>query len=218
MTQPAPVVTPPVQAWPKVFDGIGALVVNCALDPDLLADKIPGLTWLAVKVGGSDVAGDAETQHCAARWRSRGLEVGVWVYCAGPPAADAQTAAAGQRFGWPAFVVYDVEAAYKADEGGHYEYAAQLVTRHAGWGHMPAAVTSYGAYKDSIDFATFASAGWPILAQVYDSFRDGDETTYYTQGPYPEQTWEHATGVHRLTRRLVLKPGEAVYRPESINA
>lgn len=208
----------PATSWPAVFDGIGALVVNCALDPDQLVDRIPGLTWIAFKVGGVDVADDNETRHCRAVWEARGLTVGCWVDCRLRPATDVV-----RLTPWhPAFVSYDVEVAYKADEGGHYEYAAQLVAEHnRQLPGVPASVNSYGGYKSSIDFGAFAKAGWPIFAQVYDSFKPGDEYTYVTKalrvsaddvgGPYP------AAGVHQLTRSLTLAPGEAVYRPESID-
>lgn len=213
MTTPAPSpVSPAGQAtFPKVFDGIGALVVNCALDPDQLADRIPGLTWIAFKVGGTDVAADAETAHCARVWRGRGLSVGQWVYCSGPPAADIATAMRQVSTTAPAFLIYDVEAEYKSDEGGHYEWAAELVANAPA---MPSAVTSYGGYKTSIDFAAFARAGWPILAQCYDSFGRGDQWSYDNEygGPY------ETAGIHALVRSLDLAPGEAVYRPESIDS
>jgi len=199
--------------WPAVFDGIGALVVSCALDPDDLARKIPRLTWIAFKVGGTDVAADVETQHCYNRWKALGLKVGAWVYCTGPPEADHAAIFdvyhGAARFGPLDCAIYDVEVAYKSDEGGHYEYAAELVATHGG-SKFPTAVTSYGGYKTSIDFASFDRAGWPIFAQVYDAFVEGDEQTY--RAAYP------AAGIHRLTRRLHLAPSEAVYRPESIDA
>ena len=195
--------------WPAVFDGVGALVVNCSLDPDALVARIPGLTWIAFKVGGDDVAPEAETRHCVMRWNDRGLKVGTWVYCAGPPTVDAATA----LLEWylPRFVIYDVEAAYKSDEGGHREWAAQLATAHTATfpADIPSAVTSYGAYKTSIDFAAFAQAGMPIFAQGYDSFTPADAATYLAVYP--------AAGIHSLTRSLDLEPGEAVYRPESID-
>jgi hypothetical protein len=210
MTEPAPAPPPlpaPASSWPAVFVGRGALVVSCALDPAALADKIPGLTWVAFKVGGTDVADDTETSHCRAVWQSRGLQVGAWVDCQGPPHADVRTFAPWQPL---PFVVYDVESAYKADEGGPYEWARQLTVEHERrWPGLPAAVTSYGGYKTSIDFASLMQAGWPILAQVYDSFKDGDEQTY--RKVYPPQA------IHRLTRRLQLHAGEAVYRPESVD-
>jgi len=212
--------TTPAITWPAVFDGIGALVVNCALDPDALAAKIPSLTWIAPKVGGTDVAAESETRHCVARWTDLGLRVASWVYCTGPPRDDV-------RIGYPAWyvpaaVIYDVEAEYKSDEGGHFEWAAELVERHDEFymGKVPAAVTSYGGYKTSIDFAAFARAGWPILAQCYDAYNPADHSEWsYMQpgsalraaGPYPPE------GVHRLLRSLILKPGEAVYRPEGID-
>jgi hypothetical protein len=203
----------PATQWPAVFDGIGALVVNCALDPDQLADKIPGLTWIAVKRGGTDVAPDSETMHAIARWRQRGLLVGTWVYCVGPPSDDVAIAMGAP---WsPDCVVWDVEAPYKADEGGHYEYSAQLVARVEGsyYSLIPQAVTSYGGYKTSIDFAAFARAGWPIFAQSYDSFEPADAISYATKygGVYPLE------GVHNLLRQLRLGPSQAVYRPESID-
>lgn len=209
MTDPAPVPIPqpaPGVEFPAVFGGVGALVVNCALDPDVLADKIPNLTWVAVKTNGTDIAPDTETLHCVARWRARGMAVGSWVWCAGPPATDVMDT---HKIFAPTFVIYDVESPYKSDEGGHYEWAAQLVTAHdASLAQLPAAVTSYGGYKTTIDFGSFAHAGWPILAQVYDAFHDGDEASY--GAVYPP------VGIHRLTRRLQLVSGESVYRPESV--
>src|SRR5262249_42486156 len=107
-----------------------------------------------------------------------------------------------------------VETPYKADEGGHYEYATELVkTTQAAYPNLPVAVTSYGGYKTSIDFQVFALARWPILAQVYDSFQPGDELTY-TNAPGGVYL---ISGVHRLYHeRRLLMPGEAVYRPESL--
>lgn len=194
--------------WPDVFDGIGALVVNCAgQDPDVLADRITGLTWVAYKVGGTDVADDADTAHAAIRWEARGLSVGQWIFCT-DPALDV-SAAVSARIHTPLFVVYDVEQPYKQDEGGNYAYATELVKRHPSY--LPAAVTSYGAYKSSIDFGAFAAAGWPVLAQGYDSYTVLDADSYHTQGPYPE------AAVYNLVRRTNLWWGEAVYRPESID-
>jgi hypothetical protein len=199
--------------FPPVFDGIGALVVSSALDPRALASKLaPATTWIAPKLTGADTGGDPEVAHCISVWRGLGLKVGGWIYCDGPPDADIASVV---RWTPLDFVIYDVEQPYKDDEGGHYEWAAQLVTYHAE--HLaptPAAVTSYGGYKASIDFGCFARAGWPILAQVYDAFSPGDELTYTTArgGPY------FAAGVHQLTRSLALSPGQAVYRPESLDA
>jgi hypothetical protein len=200
--------------WPPVFAGRGALVVNCALDPDSLLDAWPRLTWIAVKVGGTDVSSPEETLHCTQAWTARGIEVGAWTYCTGPPKADVDRMDAPWKY-----IVYDVEAEYK-DQAG---WTARLVAEHNRLLKVPAAVTSYGAitgygnFPSSIDFGPFAAAGWPLLAQVYDPFQPGDELTYRTDsprtypGPYPEK------GVHRLyhERRLLL-PGESVYRPESL--
>lgn len=193
------------------WNGRGALVVNCALDPNVLANSIPGLSAVAVKIGGSDVADDRETIHCINVWRQRGYAVGCWLFN-WVPADDVKlvldtAARLGAR--WD-FVVYDIEQPYKSDEGGHYEYAAQLVTfTKAALPGMPVAVTSYGGWKSSIDFPSFARAGWPILAQCYDAFHDGDEQSY--------KAVYLSSMIHRLTRRKSLGLGEWVYRPESID-
>jgi hypothetical protein len=207
--------------WPPVFDGIGALFVGANNDPDVQAERIPGLTWAALKVNGTDTSPAAERDHWRERMMARGISVGAWIYNYGPPVTDVTTVGA-----WPdlPFVVYDVEREYKRDETwedppgtvhhGQYQWATQLVDEHkARRGGTPVAVTSYGGYKTSIDFASFAKAGWPIFAQVYDSFAPGDELTYSNArgGPYP------VSGIHRLTRSLTLVKGEAVYRPESID-
>lgn len=208
--------------WPKVFDGIGALVVNCALDPDKLADSIPGLTWIAPKFGGTDIAPWPETAHCIDRWRARGLTVGAWCYCDGPPVSDAQLVTWADA----AFVIYDVEAEYKTDGGAPATWPAELVAAHRSqWPQgFPGAVTSYGAIPgygnmpSSIDFHPFAVAGWPILAQIYDSFQPGAEITYMTTsgkafpGPYAP------AGVHRVFRSLTVSSGEVVYRPEGLDS
>lgn len=207
--RPAP---QPAASWPTVFDGAGALVVNCAVDPDALLAKIARhasapLAWIAVKLGGSDVAADTETLHCVLRWQGLGLTVGAWTYCYGPPTDDVARTYALFR---PAFVVYDVEAEYKADEGGRYEWASELVREHrAQLGGLTAAVTSYGGCKRSIDFASFAAAGWPILAQCYDAFESGDEITYVRV--YPSQA------IHRVLRSLAVGAGESVFRPEGLD-
>lgn len=215
---PAPGPPPaPAATWPAVYDTTGALVVNCALDPHELLAKIDShlhaatLGVIAVKTNGGDIAADTETRHCMDVWRQAGLVVGVWVWCAGPPEADVE---ACFRFGAPAFAIFDVESPYKVDEGGHYEWAAQLVAaaRARGLGDR-AAVTSYGGYKASIDFASFARAGWPVFAQLYDSFAIGDELSYGTArgGPYP------IAGIRRLLRSLDVDAGEWIYRPEGID-
>jgi hypothetical protein len=228
---PAPASVPPVSAitWPAVFDGIGALVVRCDLDPAALVDRINRhshphlLSWIAPKVNGADITPRADIDHAVSVWRSLGLHVGSWIWNAGPPDADVTAAEAWYS---PEFVVYDVESPYKSDEGGRYEWAAQLVDRHEWPEYVPAAVTSYGGYKTSIDFAAFARAGWPILAQVYDSFKPGDQQSYLTAngGVYPRPgavvhigDSVSANGVHMLKRSLALLPGEAVYRPEGID-
>lgn len=212
--------------WPAVFDGIGALFVRCDNDPDVQAARIPGLSWFAPKVGGDDASPDEEIRSWAARMWQPGRASGVWVYCSGPPRADVTTARHGSSLVPIAFVVYDVEAEYKRDEpGGHYEWAAQLVAQHRAEfaNRVPAAVTSYGGYKTSIDFGAFAAAGWPILAQCYDIFKPGDEASYWqvNGGVYPNPTGlfpnVNPQGVHSLLRSLKLKPGQAVYRPESID-
>lgn len=196
--------------FPPVFNGIGALVVNCSLDPHALLAKLdPATSWVAVKRGGTDIAPAVETDHCVQVWKAAGLTVGTWVYCEGPPGRDLATALAGS---WaPDFTIWDVEAPYKNDEGGDYDWAALLVSLAATT--MRCAVTSYGGYKTSIDFGSFAKAGWPILAQVYDSFQPGDELTYGTArgGVYP------ISGIHQLRRTLALSPGQSVYRPEGID-
>lgn len=221
MTVPATLPPPsPAVTFPAVFDGIGAMVVSCALDPVALAGKLdPATTWVAAKLTGADTGGAAEVRHCLCVWRGLGLHVGGWVYCYGPPPYDVDSLSAH----WPLdFVIYDVEAEYKSDEGGHYEWALGLVQEHMRrlqLSMVPAAVTSYGAYKSSIDFAAFARAGWPVFAQVYDSFKTGDEQTYSKAwgGVYPVNLAGKPLGIHRLTRSLTLVPGEAVYRPESID-
>jgi len=195
--------------WPPVFDGIGALFVRCDNDPDVQAERIPGLTWVSPKLNGSDITDPASIEAWMTRMRARGLKVGGWVWCAGPPTADV---AAWQPYAAQLLdhVIYDVESPYKADEGGHYEWADELVAAHNAHAPlMPAAVTSYGAYKDTIDFGSFAEAGWPIFAQVYDSFSSGDETSYFPVYP--------PAGIHQLRRSLSLYPRQAVYRPESID-
>lgn len=224
--------------WPAVFDGVGALVVNCALDPNALVEKVnrharSPLTWVAFKVGGTDVADDTETRHCIAVWRNMGLKTGPWTYCSGPPVWDfAEISGVLSRFGPYDFAVYDVEAEYKTDEAGPdvygwppdvYGWPADLVTLHAASAKVPAAVTSYGAIPgygnspSSIDFAAFARAGWTILAQCYDSFSPGDEVTYATDsgakfpGPYPRN------GIHRVLRSLAVGTGESVFRPEGLD-
>lgn len=215
---------PPVSVptFPAVFDGIGALFVRCDNDPDVQAAKIPGLTWYAPKVNGADASPDAEIASWAGRMWKPGRASGVWVYCNGPPTQDVADARRGMSITPTSFVVYDVEREYKSDEEwddatGHHvgqpKWAWQLVAEHHEvLGSMPAAVTSYGGYKSSIDFAAFARAGWPVFAQVYDAFKPGDELSYlWPTGPYP------IAGTHRLTRSLKLSPGEAVYRPESID-
>ncbi len=205
MTRPA---TTGPTAWPAVFSGVGALFVRADNDPDAQAERIPGLTWCALKVGGGDDSPQAERAEWSRRMRARGIVVGRWVYCAGPPDRDVALLDGEDA----PLVVYDVEREYKADEGGHYEWAAELVRQHRRRGPVATAVTSYGAYKASIDFASFAVTGWPILAQCYDAYGDGDELSYGRSrgGPYP------AAGIHRLVRRLTLVPGEAVYRPEGL--
>lgn len=206
--------------WPAVFDGIGALVVNCALEPDELVAKIPGLTWIAFKVGGVDVAPDAETQHCYDHWRARGLTVGAWVYCTGPPARDVTTLETAVRFGPIAFGIFDIEEPYKTDAGAPSSWPLELATLYKG---TSSAITSYGAIPgygnqpSSIDFAPFAAAGWPIIAQSYDGYSVPDADTYATTsgqkfpGPYL------ASGVHTMVRSLTLVKSQAVYRPESID-
>lgn len=200
-----------------MYEATGALVVNCALDPDALVAKISRhlvgtkLGAIAVKTNGTDIAADAETRHCLERWTAAGILCGVWVDCQGPPATDVEGCF---RFGTPAFAIFDVESAYKADEGGHYEWAAQLVAAAAARGIGDrAAVTSYGGYKASIDFVSFARAGWPVLAQLYDSFKPGDELTYGTArgGPYP------IAGIRRLLHVLEASAGEWIYRPEGLD-
>lgn len=196
--------------WPAVFDGIGALFVRCDNDPDVQAARIPGLTWCAVKVNGDDASPPAEREPWRHRMAARGVQVGCWIDCFGPPPGDV-----ADVIGWGVPIVYDVEARYKSDEsGGHYEWAAELVAEHRRRIDPGAAVavTSYGGYKTSIDFAAFAAAGWPILAQGYDSFTPSDAVTYYNPGPYP------VAGVHNLVRSLHLTAGQAVYRPESIDS
>jgi hypothetical protein len=211
----APRVLPPGGGVPPgrgFLDGIGAMFVRCDNDPGVQAAKIPGLTWTAVKVGGTDVADPAETSSWIARMRARGVTVGAWVYCTGPPERDVREIR--ESGPWP-FVIYNVESPYKADEGGPFQWSSGLVLEHrAQLPSTPAVVSSYGSYKTSIDFPAFVAAGWPLLAQMYDGAVDGDELTYLSShgGVYPNGT------VHRLTRRLSLSPGEAVYRPESIAA
>ena len=194
--------------WPAVFDGIGALVVSSALDPKALLDKLdPATTWIAPKLTGTDTGGDAEVRHCIDVWRAQGLKVGGWVYNTGPPDDDVASVSPWMPLD---FLIYDIEAPYKSDEGGHYERAAELVARSGVvFGKLPTAVTSYGGYKTSIDFAAFASAGWPIFAQGYDAFTCADRLSYLAV--YPPD------GIHCLSRSLALEPGEAVYRPESID-
>jgi hypothetical protein len=199
-----------------VFDGIGALVVRCDIDPEQLVEKIDrhsgtgALTWIAPKISGPDITPPQDIYHCIDVWRALGLKVGGWIYNL-KPLADVQSVVDFAVIKPLDFVVYDVEAPYKADEvGGHFEYSAQLVAEHhAKLAALPAAVTSYGAYKNTIDFPAFAGAGWPMLAQVYDSFADGDELTYEPIFPL--------AGLHRLARRLTLVEREAVYRPEGID-
>ncbi len=190
------------------------MVVSSALDPHALVAKLdPATTWIAAKLTGTDTGGDAEVRHCLSVWRSLGLSVGGWIYNAGPPIADVRSVLPWLPLD---FVLYDVEQPYKRDEGGVYAWAAQLENAHrALTTRLPAAVTSYGAYKSSIDFAVFARAGWPIFAQVYDAFKPGDEFSYYVThgGPYPTMM----NAVHPLTRSLKLSRGEAVYRPESLD-
>jgi hypothetical protein len=210
--------------WPTVFDGMGALVVNCALDPDQLLHAWPDLTWIAVKVNGTDTADDTETLHCVQTWRRAGLHVGVWVYCYGPPAQDVAQLAAGKvKFGAD-LAVYDVEREYKTDEGAPASWPNDLTARHAiVMNGLPAAVTSYGAIPgygktaSSINFQPFVGTAAPIIAQLYDSFGDGAERTYRLDsglpypGPYP------AAGVNKMWHeRRALLPGEAVYRPEGL--
>lgn len=181
-------------------------MVNCALDPATLARSIPGLTWVAFKVGGTDVAPDSETAHCRDVWRSMGLQVGAWVDCRNEPAVDVATLAKWQPL---SLVQYDVEVAYKSDEGGHYEWAAQLVAEHQRQlPGVPAAVNSYGGYKTSIDFATFAEQRWPIFAQGYDPFTPADAWSY--EAVYPR------AGIHQLIRSRQLTAGQAVFRPEGL--
>lgn len=215
---PAPGPPPaPAPPWPAVYDTTGALVVNCALDPAALLAKLDGhllnakLGAIAVKTNGDDIAADTETQHCRAVWAAAGLVVGTWVWCSGPPAADVDAAF---RFGLPPFVVFDVESPYKADEGGHYEWAQQLVDEANRRGLAGrCAVTSYGGFKTSIGFAAFARAGWPVFAQLYDAFKLGDELTYGTArgGPYP------IAGIRRLRHELAVDAGDWVYRPEGLD-
>lgn len=196
--------------WPPVFDGIGALFVGADNDPDVQAERIPGLTWVALKVNGADASPLDEQLHWVERMRARGITVGSWVYCFGPPNEDSADVLAAWK---PSLLVYDVEAEYKTDEAGPdvAGWPAALVKYTPR--SLPVAVTSYGAYKVSIDFGAFAAAGWPILAQCYDPFEPGDESSYWIVrgGPYP------AAGVHQLNRSLSLRAGQAVYRPESID-
>lgn len=186
------------------------MFVRCDNDPDVQLAKIPGVTWVAPKLTGTDITGPDEIKAWIERMRARGLSVGGWIYCENP-AADVDS---WQPWRPLDFIIYDVEAPYKEDETpGGYVKAAQLVSDHRDimLPDVPAAVTSYGGYKTSIDFKAFADAGWPILAQGYDSFTCVDSTTYWEVGPY------QSSGVHCLTRSLTLKPGQAVYRPESID-
>jgi hypothetical protein len=223
-------------AWPPVFDGIGALVVRCDIDPEQLVEKIErhsgigAVSWIAPKVNGDDIIvndNEAETDaailHCIDVWRALGLSVGSWIYAYGPPTKDTEQVA--QHFhDVPDFTVYDVEKEYKTDEGAPADWPAQLVADHKTMHPlMPAAVTSYGAIPgygnspSSLDFGPFAAAGWPVLAQLYNGFKPGDEVTYATDsgqpfpGPYPRK------GLHQLVMSLTLHPGMAVYRPESVN-
>lgn len=193
-----------------MFDGIGAMIVSSALDPAAIVDGINthnagALSWIAPKLTGTDTGGDTEIKHCINVWRGLGLSVGGWIYNMSP-ATDVALVTPWKPL--LDFVVWDVEAPYKADEtAGGYAKAAQLVAlTPADW---TCAVTSYGGYKSSIDFATFAKAGWPIFAQGYDAFTCTDRLTYLAV--YPDD------GIHCLTRTMALEPGEAVYRPESID-
>jgi hypothetical protein len=201
-----------------VFDGIGALFVRCDNDPFVQAAKIPGLTWCAYKVGGPDASTVEDVKLWVHRMRARPVgaswtAVGVWVYCAGPPAEDVRLVADcySEWPGHPALVVYNVEAAYKSDEGGHREWAAELVAEHRKeLGSLPAAVTSYGSYKTSIGHRAFAHAGWPMFAQVGGDYHDPEGAEESYRAVYP------TSGIHRLVRRLALARGEAVYRPEGL--
>lgn len=217
--------------WPPVFDGIGAMFVRTDNDPEAQLARIkPTPTWVAVKVNG----GDVQTMPEIKAWLERvhaahpSIVLGVWVYNYGPPEQDVRS---WQLFYNPAFVIYDVEAEYKVDEAGAQvaTWPAQLVTAHPA--SIPAAVTSYGAipgmgnFPSSIDFAPFARSGWPVLAQLYDDYdpithpemQDCQDTylraagTKYP-GPYPPE------GVHEMYRRLTLRAGQAVYRPEGIDS
>lgn len=206
--------------WPAVFDGVGALFVGANNDPDVQAERIPGLTWVALKVNGPDASPAAEQEHWVGRMRARGLTVGAWVYAYGPPEQDA---AAIDAAAWrPSLAIFDVEQEYKTDAGAPADYPARLVKAR---GVAPAAeaVTSYGAIPgygnqpSSIDFAPFAAAGWPILAQIYDGYQPGNETTYRTDSGQPFPGPYLAQGVHRVLRSLTLQPGESVFRPEGLD-
>lgn len=180
-------------------------MVNCAVDPAALAAKVRGVEAFAVKQGGVDVAPWVETAHCRAVWTAAGFPVGTWVYCSGPPNDDVATAA--QNGPWP-FVVYDVEAEYKSDEGGHYEWAAMLVKAHRlRLGSTPAAVTSYGGYKSSIAWPAFVAAGWPVVAQCYDTFTPADAPSYLAVYPIG--------AIRVMTRALADLAPRWCYRPES---
>ena len=211
--------------WPYVFDGIGALVVSSALDPEQLVDKIDrhsgtgALSWIAPKVTGLDTGGDSEVKHAINVWRGLGLHVGGWIYNIEP---KADVASLDPWRDLLDFVIYDVERPYKEDETpGGYAKAAELVARTPANGSV--AVTSYGAIPgygnqpSTIDFGSFARAGWPIFAQLYDGYTHPVEETYALDsgqkfpGPYPRE------GLHQLVRSLTLQPGMAVYRPEGID-
>jgi hypothetical protein len=189
------------------------MFVRCDNDPDVQAARIPGLTWCAVKTNGPDASLPEVRAAWVARMRRRGVTVGSWVFCGGPPMDDA----IGALDSWqPSLTVYDVESPYKTDENPVAAgWPRNLVLQHASRNPAPAAVTSYGAIPgygnqpSSIDFGAFCAAGWPIFAQGYDSFTCSDALTYLSV--YPSE------GIHCLTRSLRLDPGQAVYRPESLD-
>lgn len=188
------------------FDGQGVLVVDSsAFDPATLFARIPNLSAVCLKVGGTDVgtpASDAKLRWACER---NGIAFGLWTVNSSSVEADMRLI---RESAPAAFVVHDVEQPYKAEEGGDYALAAQLVAAmHAQLPLTPVAVTSYGHLKTSIDFGAFALAGWHVLPQCYDSFTLADASSYAP--PFPLRR------ISPMLRSLQLAPGQWCYRPES---
>lgn len=200
--------------YPAIFgEGAGMLIVDSsAVDPDVLLDNMlrhtPGIALSACKVNDTDTGDVDSIRHMMLRLRARGQKVGRWIFNNEPKRDIAELMRKDLADIPFDFVVYDVEAPYKADEGGIYGYAEDLVKASAGL-NVPIAVTSYGAWKRSIDFASFAAAGWAIIPQAYDSFTVEDAQTYTRYWP--------PAAIHPMLRQLSVSASQFIYRPEGLD-